>query len=59
MDSSDELACFDPRSGTFVEFPLPSADLDVRRIEVDRSNPDWVWWSGGRADKIGYIEVTP
>jgi virginiamycin B lyase len=56
--SADKLARFDPRSGAFVEFPLPSADLDVRRIEVDRSNPNRVWWSGGRASKVGYIEVT-
>ena len=54
---SDRIARFDPSDNTFVEFPLPSADLDVRRIEVDRSRPNRVWWSGARAAKIGYIEV--
>jgi virginiamycin B lyase len=54
---ADKIARFDPRSSTLVEFPLPGADLDVRRIEVDRSNPNRVWWAGGRSDKIGYIEV--
>jgi len=54
---SDRIARFDPSNNTFVEFPLPSADLDVRRIEVDRSHPNRVWWSGARAAKIGYIEV--
>jgi streptogramin lyase len=54
---TDRIARFDPSNNTFVEFPLPSADLDVRRIEVDRSHPNRVWWSGARAGKIGYIEV--
>jgi streptogramin lyase len=54
---SDRIARFDPGNNTFTEFPLPSADLDVRRIEVDRSHPNRVWWSGARAGKIGYIEV--
>jgi len=54
---SDRIARFDPSNNTFVEFPLPSADLDVRRIEVDRSHPNRVWWSGAHAAKIGYIEV--
>jgi streptogramin lyase len=56
---TDRIARFDPGSNTFVEFPLPSADLDVRRIEVDSSHPNRVWWSGARAGKIGYIEVLP
>ncbi len=55
---SDRMTRFDPRNGTFVEFSLPSADLDVRRIEVDPHNPNRVWWSGYRSDKIGFIEVT-
>src|SRR5262249_20729516 len=55
---ADKIARFDPKTGAFVEFPLPSADLDVRRIQVDPHNPNRVWWSGYRADKIGYIEVT-
>lgn len=54
---ADKIARFDPQTNTFIEFPLPSSDLDVRRIEIDRSNPNRVWWSGGQADKIGYIEV--
>ena len=54
---ADRIARFDPGTQTFVEFPHPSADSDVRRIEVDRSNPNRVWWSSARNDKIGYIEV--
>jgi streptogramin lyase len=55
---SDRIARFDPSNARFVDFPLPSADLDVRWIEIDRSHPNRVWWAGGRAGKIGYIEVT-
>ena len=55
---SDRIGRFDPANNSFVEFPQPSADLDVRRIEIDRSYPNRVWWAGTRAGKIGYIEVT-
>lgn len=54
---SDRIARFDPSTNTFVEFPTPSADLDVRRIEVDRSHPNRLWWAGASGDKIGYIEL--
>ena len=54
---SDRIGRFDPKSNTFVEFPHPSSDSDVRRIEVDRNHPNRVWWSGGSSHKIGYIEV--
>ena len=54
---ADRIVRFDPRSNTFVEFPHPSADSDVRRIEVDRSYPNRVWWASARGDKFGYIEV--
>ncbi|OFW44458.1 MAG: hypothetical protein A3J28_05410 [Acidobacteria bacterium RIFCSPLOWO2_12_FULL_60_22] len=54
---SDKLARFDPKTETFVEFPLPRPDSDVRRIEVDQSNPNRVWWSGSGSDRLGYVEV--
>ena len=54
---ADKLARFDPQTKAFIEFPLPSADLNVRRVEVDRSHPNRVWWSSSQADKIGYIET--
>jgi virginiamycin B lyase len=53
----DRIARFDPRNKSFVEFPLPSADEDLRRIEVDPGNPNRVWWAGNKSDRIGYIEV--
>jgi len=53
----DKLGRFDPKTNTWAEFPLPSVDTDMRRIEIDRSNPNRVWWSGSGADTIGYVEV--
>jgi virginiamycin B lyase len=54
---SDKIGRFDPSNSSFVEFYLPSADMDVRCIQVDRSHPNRVWWSGARSGKIGYVEV--
>ena len=54
---TDRIGRFDVASKTFVEYPLASADVDVRRIEVDRSRPNRVWWSGAQSDRIGYLEV--
>ena len=53
----DKLGRFDPKTSTWAEFALPSVDTDSRRIEIDRSNPNRVWWSGSGADTIGYVEV--
>ena len=54
---SDRLARFNPADNSFVEFPLPLADSDVQRIEIDRVHPNRVWWWSVSNDKIGYIEV--
>ncbi|OFW39961.1 MAG: hypothetical protein A3J28_17980 [Acidobacteria bacterium RIFCSPLOWO2_12_FULL_60_22] len=54
---SDKIGRFDPSTNTFVEFPHPLADSDVRRIAIDRTNPNRVWWSSNRGDKIGYLAV--
>ena len=60
----DRLARFDPRTKTFAEFALASTASMVRRVEVDPSRPNRVWFSGsidGNSDrgydKIGYVEV--
>jgi virginiamycin B lyase len=54
---SDAIARFDPKTETFVEFPLPSAESDPRRIEVDPTNPNRIWWTGNSSNKLGYIEL--
>jgi len=53
----DQIARFDPKTETWVEFPLATAESDARRIEVDQNNPNRVWWSGNLSNRMGYIEV--
>jgi len=53
----DQMARFDPKTETFTEFPLASAESDPRRIEVDPSNPNRIWWSGNLSGRMGYVEL--
>jgi virginiamycin B lyase len=53
----DKMARFDPKSETFTEFPLASAESDPRRIEVDPANPNRIWWSGNLSGRMGYVEL--
>jgi virginiamycin B lyase len=54
----DKIARFDPKTQTFTEFPLPYAESDVRRIEIDPNNSNRIWWSGNSANLMGYLEVS-
>jgi len=54
---SDAIARFDPKTETFTEFPLANAEEDHRRIEVDQTNPNRIWWSGNTSNRMGYIEI--
>jgi len=59
---ADKLTRFDPRTKTFSEYSLATRHSKVRRIEVDRSHPSRIWFSGNYSqgngyDKIGYIDV--
>ena len=53
----DKIARFDPKTETWVEFPLATAESDARRIEVDPNNPSRIWWSGNLSNRMGYIEL--
>ena len=53
----DKIASFDPKTETWVEYPLANAEEDHRRIEVDQNNPNRIWWSGNVSNRMGYIEV--
>jgi len=58
FDETDagKIARFDPRTKTFTEFPVPSADMGyIVRVIVDPTNPNRVWWSA--PGEIGYVEV--
>jgi len=57
LQTSDKIARFDPKTETWTEFSLPIVESDARRIEIDPSNPNRVWWSGDTSSHLGYIEV--
>ena len=46
-----------PKTGEWVEFPLPDSESDPRRIEIDPTNPNRIWWSGNLAARMGFVEV--
>jgi len=54
---ADQIARFDPATQKFTEFPLANAEADHRRIEIDPSNPNRIWWSGDTSGRMGYIEL--
>src|SRR5215468_10828227 len=53
----DKLARLDPETGAWIEYPLMTAETDVRRIDVDPTNPKRVWYSGVLSSRVGYIEL--
>jgi virginiamycin B lyase len=53
----DQMARFDPKTEKFTEFALANAESDPRRIEVDPTNPNRIWWSGNLSGRMGYIEL--
>jgi len=53
---ADKITRFDPKTETFTEFSVPNAESDMRRIELDPTNPNRVWWGGDTSNHIGYIE---
>ncbi len=55
--TADKIARFDPKTETWTEFSLPIVESDARRIELDPSNPNRIWWAGDTSTHLGYIEV--
>jgi streptogramin lyase len=53
----DKLARVDPATGKWTEYPLMMAETDVRRIDLDPTNPNRVWYSGVLSSRIGYVEL--
>jgi virginiamycin B lyase len=54
--AADKITRFDPKTNTYIEFSVPNAESDERRIELDPTNPNRVWWGGDTSNHIGYIE---
>jgi streptogramin lyase len=58
LHKTDIIARYNTETGEWLMFPLPQAETDVRRIEVDRNNPNRIWWcSTSNNARIGYIEL--
>jgi virginiamycin B lyase len=55
--TADKIARFDPATNTWTEFSLPIIESDARRIELDPTNPNRIWWSGDTSSHLGYIEL--
>jgi virginiamycin B lyase len=55
----DRIARFDPATGEWVEFPLPDAESDPRRIEIDPTNPNRIFFSGNTSSRVGFMELLP
>jgi streptogramin lyase len=55
----DMIARFDPKTEEWVEFPLPEAESDPRRIDIDPTNPNRIYFSGNIPSRVGFVEVLP
>jgi|SwirhirootsSR2_FD_contig_61_3352836_length_1821_multi_5_in_0_out_0_1 streptogramin lyase len=55
----DKIFRFNPATQEFTEFPLSYAQQDPRRIDIDPTNPNRIFFSGNTADRIGFIELLP
>jgi streptogramin lyase/mono/diheme cytochrome c family protein len=55
----DRIARFDPKTEEWVEFSLPEAETDPRRIEIDPTNPNRIYFAGNIPGRMGFIEVLP
>jgi streptogramin lyase/mono/diheme cytochrome c family protein len=55
----DKIARFDPRTEEWVEFPMAEAESDPRRIDIDPTNPNRIFFAGNIPGRVGYIEVLP
>jgi streptogramin lyase len=55
----DKIFRFDPATGEFIEFPLAYSQSDPRRIDIDVTNPNRIFYSGNTADRFGFVEYMP
>jgi len=58
LQTVDIIARYNPRTGEWLMLPLPQSETDARRIEVDQSNPNRVWWSStANFARMGFVEL--
>jgi streptogramin lyase len=56
---ADMIVRFDPKTEEWVEFPLPEAETDARRIDIDPTNPNRIYFAGNIPGRMGFVEVLP
>ena len=56
---ADVIDRFDPKTQEWVEFPLPEAETDARRIDIDPTNPNRIYFAGNIPGRMGFVEVLP
>jgi virginiamycin B lyase len=55
----DKIARFDPKTEEWVEFPLPEAESDPRRIDIDPTDANRIFFSGNTPGRVGFVELLP
>lgn len=55
----DKIARFDPKTEEWIELPLPEAQSDPRRIDIDPTNPNRIFFSGNIPGRVGFVELLP
>jgi streptogramin lyase len=55
----DKIARLDPKSGEWLEFPMPAAESDLRRIEIDPTDPNRIFFAGNTSGTVGFMEILP
>ncbi|HEY7301099.1 MAG TPA: carboxypeptidase regulatory-like domain-containing protein [Xanthobacteraceae bacterium] len=53
----DQIARFNPKTEEWTEFPLPDAESDPRRLDIDPTNPNRIYFSGNTPGRMGFVEV--
>jgi streptogramin lyase len=60
MANTDQIGRFDPTTGQFTKFPLPTRGSESRAIAVDDStSPPTIWVSYFASNKIARVQILP
>jgi streptogramin lyase len=58
LQTADYIARYNQETEEWLMLPMPQAEYDVRRIEIDQNRPNRVWWVTNAFDaRIGYLEL--
>ena len=58
LQTADYIARYNTDTKQWLMLPLPQAESDVRRIEVDQKRTNRIWWvTNGIDARIGFIEL--